>query len=363
MKQQIKCIHCKKWFPVEESLKHEHKEIRKRFQAEEEKKSKERQKEIEKKFNSKLEKLRKENEKKQEEEAKKQADTKILKFKKEHAEQQKQIKEEVERKSKKEIEILKEKLAKQEKAHQIDVKRIKEKHEEAARSVSQSPVERKGEVQEELIEEFLKKEFPHDKYEAVKKGKRGADVIQFVQAKNETVGKILYESKDVLNFDEKWVSKLIDDMTRENATVGIIFTKAMPKKSNGLVEEREGGRVVICSEYPILRQIVSTNRKLIQQIHLNQLSKKDASLKLQTLYDYLNSNEFKLQYRKTINGIRKEGLQIEKDERSNDISLKNRKKNYEENKKNVRSIMASIVSNADLPEDLLDVDEDDLLLE
>ncbi len=152
-------------------------------------------------------------------------------------------------------------------------------------------------------------------------------------------------------------------MTRENATVGIIFTKAMPKKSNGLVEEREGGRVVICSEYPILRQIVSTNRKLIQQIHLNQLSKKDASLKLQTLYDYLNSNEFKLQYRKTINGIRKEGLQIEKDERSNDISLKNRKKNYEENKKNIRSIMASIVSNADLPDDLLDVDEDDLLLE
>ncbi len=71
MKQQIKCIHCKKWFPVEESLKHEHEEIRKRFQAEEEKKSKERQKEIEKKFNSKLEKLRKENEKKQEEEAKK----------------------------------------------------------------------------------------------------------------------------------------------------------------------------------------------------------------------------------------------------------------------------------------------------
>ena len=60
---------------------------------------------------------------------------------------------------------------------------MRKKAEEAARVASQSPVERKGEVQEELLEEFLKKEFPLDKFEPVKKGKRGADVIQFVQSK------------------------------------------------------------------------------------------------------------------------------------------------------------------------------------
>ena len=32
-------------------------------------------------------------------------------------------------------------------------------------------------------------------------------------------------------------------MAEEDATVGIIFTQAMPKKSNGLVEEREDGRI------------------------------------------------------------------------------------------------------------------------
>ena len=81
MKQQIKCPHCNKLFPIEETLKHEQEEIRKKLQVEEEKRSKKRQKEIEDKFNSKLEKLnevhekdleklRKENEKKQEVEAK-----------------------------------------------------------------------------------------------------------------------------------------------------------------------------------------------------------------------------------------------------------------------------------------------------
>ncbi len=37
MKQQIKCPHCNKFFPIEESLKHEAEEYRKKLQLEEEK--------------------------------------------------------------------------------------------------------------------------------------------------------------------------------------------------------------------------------------------------------------------------------------------------------------------------------------
>ena len=39
MKQQIKCQHCNKVFPIEESLKHETEEIRKKLQKEEQQKS------------------------------------------------------------------------------------------------------------------------------------------------------------------------------------------------------------------------------------------------------------------------------------------------------------------------------------
>ena len=55
MKQQIKCPHCNEVFPIEESLKHETEEIRKKLQKQEEQKSKERQKELELKFNQKIE--------------------------------------------------------------------------------------------------------------------------------------------------------------------------------------------------------------------------------------------------------------------------------------------------------------------
>lgn len=374
MKQQIKCPHCKKVFPIEESLKHEAEEYRKKLQQDEQLKSKKRERELENKLNQKLEKQQQEHQKQLEkirigeqkkikEEATKQAAEELKEVKKESQENEKRIKLETEKKAKKEIDSLKEENKKIKKSHQIDIERMRKKAEEAARAASQSPVERKGEVQEELLEEFLKKEFPQDKFEPVKKGKRGADVIQFVQSKNQTIGKILHESKDVLNFDEKWVSKLLNDMSTIDAIVGFIFTKVMPKKSNNYVEERENGKIIICGERFVFRQLVATYRKLIKQLNKNQLNKNDVSVKAQKLYNYINGNEFRIQYSKTINGIKKEGLQIDKDERSYHLQIKNRKSNFDENKKNIRSIITSILINSDLSEDLLDVDEDNLMLD
>jgi len=298
MKQQIKCPHCNKIFPIEDGLKHVAEEYKKKLQIEERDKSTIRQKEIEKDFEIKTK--------------------------------------------------------KQEKAHQIDINRMRSKAEEAARAASQSPVERKGEIQEELIEEYLKKYFPMDQYEPVKKGKRGADVIQFVHHQKQEVGKILHESKDVLNFDEKWVGKLIDDMHREDAMMGIIFTRVMPKKSKGVMDVREGGRITICSDASVLQYVVGISRKLIiQENSLNSSTKEDISSKLQQLHDYVNSNEFKLQYRKIRNNLQATSEQLEKDERSFDIQIKNRKKNLDESKKNIHGVITSLISNAGLSDDLL----------
>jgi hypothetical protein len=379
MKQQIKCPHCQKLFPIEESLKHETEELRKKLKKEEEQKSKERQKEFEQKINLKLqkqneahekekEKIRQDALKKQKAEVDKQSAEEVERIKKiatEHARKQK-ADFEARVKKEKEDERIKNEAEKAEikKAFQIDMDRMRKKAEEAARAASQAPVERKGEVREELLEEYLEKEFPTDKFEAVKKGQKGGDIIQSVIIKGELVGNILYESKDVLNFDEKWVQKLLNDMSKVDATVGFIFTKVMPKKSKGFVEEREGGRVIICSEYQILKQIVSFTRKLIQANKANIASNKDEiSPKLKDLFNYLNSNEFRIQTRKIFNGIKKDGEQIDKDERSAENQIKNRRKNLEDSKKNINGVITSLVSNAGLSDDILDGDDDDLLLE
>ena len=375
MKQQIKCPHCNKLFPIEDSLKHEAQELRKKLQSEEQKKSKERQRVLEQQFSDKLEKQNLAHEKELEkikdaaskkikDEAKKQALAEIKKINENKNKELEEIKKLEEKKAKKEKEILEERLKKQEKAHKIDLDRMRKKAEEAARAASQSPVERKGEVQEELLEEFLRKEFPEDKFEPVKKGKRGADIIQLVQMKKQTAGKIIHESKDVLNFDEKWVSKLLNDMAEEDATVGIIFTKAMPKKSNGLVEEREDGRIIICSEYPILKTLTASTRRFIaSETKSRQNNKNEDYTKIQDLYNYMSSNEFKLAYRKTMNSFKKESDQIEKDERAFQLQIKNRKINYQNNRKNIDTIVTSLLSKSGLSDELLDVDDDNLTLE
>lgn len=379
MKQQIKCPHCNKVFPIEESFKHEAEEFRKKLQKEEEQKSKERQKLVEEKFNQKLakeqeahekqlEKIKIDAEKKQKAEAAKQAAAEVEKVKKQANEYYKKQRHELEAKAKqaqeKERFKMEAEIAEMKKAYQIDMDRMRKKAEEAARAASQAPVERKGEVREELLEDYLSDEFPMDTFKEVKKGQRGADVIQTVMIKGEAAGNILHESKDVLNFDEKWVAKLLNDMSKVDATVGFIFTKVMPKKSKGFVEEREGGRVIICSEYPILRQLVSTTRKLIQsERKANDKSEDQISPKLKDLLKYLNSNEFRIQTRKILNGIKKDGEQIDKDERSFENQIKNRKKNLDDSKKNINGVITSLVSNAGLSEDILDIEDDDFLIE
>lgn len=379
MKQQIKCPHCNKEFSIEQIVQHENEEFRKKLEKQGQQKAKEKQKELEDKLNLKLEKekeahqkqlekIKSDAEKKQKEEIEKQSAAEIEKIKKTANDYLKKQRAEFEIKAKQDQDKEREKLeaiiAEKEKAHQIDLERMRRKTEEAARAASQSPSERKGETREELLEEFLKREFPMDNFTPVKKGQRGADVIQSVIIKGDTIGNILHESKDVINFDEKWVQKLLDDMGKVNATVGFIFTKAMPKKSKGFVEDREGGRVIICSEYPILKQLVSFTRKIIQSDRANISNSGDEiSSKLKNLFNYLNSNDFKIQTRKIFNGIKRDSEQIDKDERSFDNQIKNRKKNLDESKKNINNVVTSLISNADLPEDLLDINDDNFLIE
>ena len=362
MSQKVKCPRCKNIFSIEDAHEQEIKNLKERAKKEALAEAQVEKAKADKEIKLKKQALEAEKEKLKKD-AKKEALAEAQVEKAKADKELKQLKLDSEKKARKEKEAHQEEMRKKDIAHQKDVARMRKKAEQAAMAASQSPIERKGEVKEEIIEEFLKKEFPDDKYKDVEKGKKGADVIQFVQSKNQTIGKILHESKDVIKFDEKWVGKLLNDMSMEDAIIGIIFTEAMPNKSNGLVEEREGGRIIICSEYPIYRQIISTHRKLIKQIHLNKLDNSDASSKLESLYNYINSNEFKLQYRKAMKGINKEGSQIDKDERSFEIQIKNRKQNHGENKKNINSIITSIISNSHLSEDLLDIESSDNLIE
>jgi hypothetical protein len=86
-----------------------------------------------------------------------------------------------------------------------------------------------GDVQELELEKALRDHFPRDKIEAVKTGARGADIVQTVVSDDGKVcGTILWESKRVRNWKDRFVDKLLSDKSEAQADVAVIVTNALP---------------------------------------------------------------------------------------------------------------------------------------
>lgn len=221
----------------------------------------------------------------------------------------------LERKLLEEREVLKKQLQKEELAkaqlkdekHNMQIKEYEKKLddqkkliEEMQRKAEQGSMQLQGEVQELALEEMLKTMFPIDDISGVAKGVKGADVIQTVRNRvGAKAGTILYESKRTKEFYMDWVTKLKSDAVLVKADVCVIVTQAMP---NGI--ERIGAidGVWICT-YTDLKGLVMVLRDGILKIseaYGSQINKGD---KMQMLYDYLMSNEFRLQLGAIIEGF------------------------------------------------------------
>ena len=64
----------------------------------------------------------------------------------------------------------------------------------------------------------------------MKSGVRGADVLQKVMSDSRQLcGTILWESKTVRNWSDKWIDKLIEDKQTAKADVAVIVSDALPQ--------------------------------------------------------------------------------------------------------------------------------------
>ena len=107
----------------------------------------------------------------------------------------------------------------------------------AQRKMEQGSQQLQGEVLELAIEEGLRRTFPLDTIEEVKKGQRGGDVLQHVVTRaGQTAGTILWETKRAKDWSLQWIPKLKEDMRVCGAAVGILVTMpgALPKEWPGV---------------------------------------------------------------------------------------------------------------------------------
>lgn len=185
--------------------------------------------------------------------------------------------------------------------------------EEMKRKQEQGSIQLQGEVQELAIEEWLKVNFPLDTIIEVKKGARGADCRHVINTRTkENCGSIYYESKRTKDFGKGWIEKFKNDIREQGASIGIFVTDVMPPGMDrmGL---REG--VWVCS-YEEFKGLCFVMREHITTLDLAISSQENKGEKMVMLYDYLTSNEFRLQVEGIIEGYTQMQSDLESEKRS-----------------------------------------------
>ncbi len=238
---------------------------------------------------------------------------------------------------------------------------MKEQMDEMKRRAEQGSMQLQGEVQELAIEDILHGFFPYDLIEEVGKGIKGADVIHTVRNKiGVDCGKILYESKRTKAFSYDWIPKLKSDAVLVKADVCVIITEALPEDIDRMAQ-KDG--VWICS-FNDFKSLILVLRDSLIRVNEAYSSQTNKGEKTQMLYDYLMSNEFKLQIGTIIEGFTSLQDSYIKEKRAMERIWKEREKQLEKVLLNTNHFIGSIkgIAGSSMP-DLKQIGEADNILE
>jgi len=238
---------------------------------------------------------------------------------------------------------------------------MKEQMEVMKRKAEQGSMQLQGEVQELVLEEVLRSMFQFDLIEEVGKGIRGADVIHTVRNRfGVDCGKIAYESKRTKAFSQDWITKLKADAALVKADLLVIVSEALPEEIDHIGQING---VWICSfnDFKGLAIVLRDSLLRVSEAFSSQTNKGE---KMQMLYDYLTSNEFKLQVGAIIEGFTSLQVSYHKEKRAMERIWKEREKQLEKVLLNTNHFIGSVkgIAGTSMPE-LKQIGAEDNLLE
>jgi len=202
-------------------------------------------------------------------------------------------------------------------------------NEDLRRRLEQGSQQMQGEVLELAIEEMLKAEFPFDDIEEVPKGVNGADIIQVVKNRGGKIcGRIIWETKRTKNWSGQWIAKLKDDQRKVKAEIAILVSESLP---DGVSHFSMVEGVWVCG-YPIIKSAACALRTQLLEVATVKQSQKGQDGKMELLYDYVMSTEFRHRVEAIIEAFSSMQDEIEKERRW--FSLK-----WAREEKNLRKVL------------------------
>ncbi len=178
---------------------------------------------------------------------------------------------------------------------------LKNKLDDAKKRAEQGSMQLQGEIQELEIIELLQDFHPHDEISQSKKGANAADILQIVKTQSgHECGKIYYESKRTKSWSNDWVKKFKQDNLNTKADILVLVTNALPKdiERYGIIDG-----VWICSFNDVreLSLVLRFGLLKLQQVAIANIGK---DTKMEMLYKYLTSDEFKNVFESIIEGFK-----------------------------------------------------------
>jgi hypothetical protein len=261
-------------------------------------------------------------------------------------------------KEKEEKEILK-------KSQEITQRRLEERTQEMSQIMQDRKVELQGEIQEERLQDYLKKTFPDDDVVEIKKGAKGGDCILVINEKfKKNIARIYFESKDTKVFQEKWVDKLLNDMKDVGIANGILVVSnsALPSDFDehiGYVE-RYGNTITIV---PFVRHILHLIIQKHRSILIYKSQKNNGALVSQLMkkaYENLQSANFILPVKSMLSQINVMETILKKDKESFQRSSANKERIIKGINDNIFAMINSFYTNVGdiFPQYLLSNDSD-----
>jgi len=187
-------------------------------------------------------------------------------------------------------------------------------NEDLRRKLEQGSQQLQGEVLELELEHTLNGAFIHDLIEEVKKGQRGADVLQTVRTPTgQSCGKIIWEAKRAENWSDKWLQKLKDDQQVAGADIAVLVTTVFPKGVSE-VFARIGDVWVVSPQ--VMRPVAETLRVTLIEMHNLRLVNTGRNEKMEQLYNYLASTQFAQKVRTMLEGFESMRSDLESEKRA-----------------------------------------------
>lgn len=223
-------------------------------------------------------------------------------------------------------------------------------NEDLKRKLEQGSQQLQGEVLELEIEDLLSAAFPLDAIEPVKKGARGADVIQTVRLRSGAVcGRVVWETKRAENWSNAWVPKLKDDQQAAGGELAVLVSTAFPAGIGEPMAMYEGIWLV---RPDLVRALAEALRTVLIESQRQKAISAGKGESMEAVYNYITSAQFAQKVRAVVDAYQQMRDDLDKEKSAMQRLWKKREGQLERITSNMLGICGELqgVSEETLPQ-------------